>query len=150
MAVHMAIGFLFLGGGRYTLKTDNLAVAALLCSLYPKWPVSSKDNRFHLQALRHLYVLACEPRLFVTRDVDTKNICYSPLQVTLKESDWYPATTLKMLSPCFIPELKYVEEIKVVGPRYWSIVFSGTNNPITLDHIKNVGVKKKAGYLSYS
>lgn len=41
-------------------------------------------DRFHLQALRHLYVLACEPRLFITRDVDTKAICYIPISVTVK------------------------------------------------------------------
>lgn len=40
--------------------------------------------RFHLQALRHLYVLASEARLFITRDVDTKAICYTPISVTIK------------------------------------------------------------------
>ena len=128
-------------------------------------------QRFHLQALRHLYVLACEPRLFVTRDVDTKDICYTPIQVTLKvskmisgalfcpkasnsalefktpsrffsfcewsvpfrlcplsseinfnnffiinafhlqETDDYPETDVKMLSPCFIPESKFVKKV---------------------------------------
>ncbi|XP_057316495.1 anaphase-promoting complex subunit 1-like isoform X2 [Hydractinia symbiolongicarpus] len=147
MASHMAIGFLFLGGGRYTLKTDNLSIASLLCAVYPKWPISSKDNRFHLQALRHLYVLACEQRLAVTRDIDSDQICYCPLQVTLMETDAYPETDLKLLSPCLLPELKCIKQIKVMGPRYWSVTLSGK---ISLEKISNIFVKKKCGHLSYS
>lgn len=152
MAIHMSIGFLFLGGGRYTLKTDDVSLACLLCALYPKWPVNTKDNRFHLQALRHLYVLACEPRLFVTRDVDTKDICYTPIQVTLKETDDYPETDVKMLSPCFIPESKFVKKISTLGPRYMPVGLTPTknNNRSWLYQIQNIFVKKKAGYLSYS
>uniref|UniRef100_A0A7M5XES7 Anaphase-promoting complex subunit 1 n=1 Tax=Clytia hemisphaerica TaxID=252671 RepID=A0A7M5XES7_9CNID len=152
MAIHMAIGFLFLGGGRYTLKTDDIAIASLLCAVYPKWPISSKDNRFHLQALRHLYVLACEPRLFVTRDVDNKNICYTPIEVTLKETLNYPESRVKMLSPCFIPESKYIKKITTLGPRYLSIALTvpKKNNQLWLDQIQNIFVKKKAGYLSYA
>ena len=45
MAVHMAIGLLFLGGGRYTLSTSGPAIAALLCSIYPRFPENSSDNR---------------------------------------------------------------------------------------------------------
>ena len=40
--------------------------------------------RYHLQAFRHLYVLAAEPRVVVTREVDTWDACYVPLLVTLK------------------------------------------------------------------
>ena len=40
--------------------------------------------RYHLQAFRHLYVLAAEPRVLVPREVDTKKACYVPLEVTLK------------------------------------------------------------------
>ena len=41
-------------------------------------------NRYHLQALRHLYVLAAEPRLLVPVDVDTNTPCYALLEVTYK------------------------------------------------------------------
>lgn len=45
VATHMALGLLFLGGGRYTLGTSAPAVAALLCACFPKFPTHSNDNR---------------------------------------------------------------------------------------------------------
>lgn len=69
MATHMALGFLFLGGGRLTLGTSPEAIAALICACYPKFPTHSNDNRYHLQALRHLHVLAAEPRLLVPTEL---------------------------------------------------------------------------------
>lgn len=41
-------------------------------------------HRYHLQALRHLYVLAAEPRLLVPVDVDTNTPCYALIEVTYK------------------------------------------------------------------
>lgn len=35
-----------------------MSVAALLLALYPQFPNAPGDNRWHLQALRHFYVLA--------------------------------------------------------------------------------------------
>lgn len=75
MAVHMAIGFLFLGAGRFTLLRTKEAVAALVCALFPKFPTHSNDNRYHLQAFRHLYVLAVEPRIVMPRDIDSGQLC---------------------------------------------------------------------------
>ena len=40
-----------------------------------------------MQALRHLYVLAVEPRLIIPRDVDTRAACYVPVEITLKVSE---------------------------------------------------------------
>ena len=57
-AIALANGLLFLGGGLRTLGTSNQAVAALLIALFPRFPATSADNRCHLQAFRHLYVLA--------------------------------------------------------------------------------------------
>lgn len=31
---------------RYTLSSSGPAIAALVCALYPKFPISSTDNRF--------------------------------------------------------------------------------------------------------
>lgn len=45
MAIGMAIGFLFLGGGRATLCTTNEAVAALVIALYPRFPINTTDCR---------------------------------------------------------------------------------------------------------
>ena len=44
----------------------------------------SRVFRYHLQAFRHLYVLATEPRVLVPREVDTNKACHVPLEVTLK------------------------------------------------------------------
>ena len=44
----------------------------------------SEFCRYHLQAFRHLYVLAAEPRVLVPREVDTNKACHVPLEVTLK------------------------------------------------------------------
>ncbi|KAF9961715.1 Anaphase-promoting complex subunit 1 [Mortierella alpina] len=84
MAYHMALGLLFLGGGGYTLGTSNRCVGALLCSLYPRLPNDPVDNRSHLQAFRHLWVLAVEPRCLVTRDARTGACCPVPVRVHLK------------------------------------------------------------------
>ena len=63
MGIHMSLGLLFLGGGRYTLKRDNEAIAALFLSFYPIFQTCQDDNTYHLQAFRHLWVIAAEPRL---------------------------------------------------------------------------------------
>ncbi|CAJ0931693.1 unnamed protein product, partial [Ranitomeya imitator] len=122
LAHHMALGLLFLGGGRYSLSTSNSSIAALLCALYPHFPVHSTDNRYHLQALRHLYVLAAEPRLLVPVDVDTNIPCYVLLEVTYKGTQWYEETTEELMAPTLLPELHLLKQIKVKGPRYWEII----------------------------
>lgn len=45
MAIHMALGFLFLGAGRFTISRRPEAIAALVCALFPKFPSYSNDNR---------------------------------------------------------------------------------------------------------
>lgn len=45
MAVNMALGLLFMGGGKCSLKTDALSVALMLAAFYPHFPVDSNDNR---------------------------------------------------------------------------------------------------------
>lgn len=83
MAIHMALGFLFLGAGRYTLSRSPQAIAALVCALFPKFPTHSNDNRYHLQAFRHLYVLAVEPRIFLPRDIDSGKLSLCNLSLVV-------------------------------------------------------------------
>lgn len=61
--IHMALGFLFIGNGVYTFSRSSKAIAGLICAVYPIFPATPADNKFHLQALRHFYVLAVETRL---------------------------------------------------------------------------------------
>ena len=95
---------------RYSLSRSDKAVAALVCTLYPKFPNSSTDNRYHLQALRHLYVLAAEPRVLVTRDVRTGQAC--SVSVTVKSGEEKKGVTSR--TPCIVPEWNYIREVCVV------------------------------------
>uniref|UniRef100_A0A7N8XWN5 Anaphase-promoting complex subunit 1 n=1 Tax=Mastacembelus armatus TaxID=205130 RepID=A0A7N8XWN5_9TELE len=153
MAHHMALGLLFLGGGRYTLSTSNSAIAALLCALYPHFPAHSTDNRYHLQALRHLAVLAAEPRLLVPVDVDSLKPCYALLEVTYRETKWYDETTVELMAPTMLPELHLLKRVKVKGPRYWELSIDLSKET---HHLKSIlcrdgvlYVKLRAGQLPY-
>ena len=74
MALNMALGFLFLGNGNYSFRRDNVALAGLLISIYPHFPNHTNDNKYHLQALRHFYILAIEQRVFYAVDIQGYDI----------------------------------------------------------------------------
>jgi len=40
--------------------------------------------RYHLQAFRHLYVLAAEKRIIIPRDIDSQQACYAELELLFK------------------------------------------------------------------
>ncbi|XP_027163442.1 anaphase-promoting complex subunit 1 [Coffea eugenioides] len=119
MAVSLGIGFLFLGGGMRTFSTSNTSIAALLITLYPRLPAGPNDNRCHLQAFRHLYVLATEARLVQTVDVDTGMPVYAPLEITVRETEHYAETSFCEVTPCILPECAVLKTVRVCGPRYW-------------------------------
>ncbi|XP_062231175.1 anaphase-promoting complex subunit 1 isoform X2 [Phragmites australis] len=157
MAVSLAIGFLFLGGGTHTFSTQNSAIAALLIALYPRLPTGPNDNRCHLQAFRHLYVIATEPRWVQTVDVDTELPVYCPLEVTVAETEYYDETNYCEVTPCLLPERSVLKSIRVCGPRYWSQHVSQIGKPWWRSGDKtdpfNGGVlyiKRKVGSCSYS
>ena len=85
MAIHMSVGFLFLGSGALTFSRSEKAIAALLIATYPILPTSASDNRYHLQALRHFYVLAIETRLLQAKDIDTGR--FVNVEVSVKVRD---------------------------------------------------------------
>lgn len=167
MVISMALGFLFLGGGNYTLSTSNKAIAGLICALFSRFPVECFDNRAHLQAFRHLWILAAEPRCLILRDLETREACHVPVKVTFK--DFYNSSVIKradgtketvvetkvldLVAPCLLPESKFIQKIEINSPRYW---------PIKLEFVKNsdmisefwkdptIFVKRKTGHLTYS
>ena len=126
MAVHIAIGLLFLGGGRLALASSPRAVAALLVAFFPKFPTHSSDNRYHLQvvrlvdvlcgvpymynlqALRHLYVLAVEPRLVAPCCSQSGSLLSLELQVWIEPycrlenlaAFWDLVTVMNVLKSC--------------------------------------------------
>ena len=94
MALHMAIGLLFLGGGSHSLVRSREGIAALLCSLPPPFPVDCLHNRYQLQALRHLYVLATEARCLKTCDGESG----LPCKVRLATMAWLVVCFLLLLA----------------------------------------------------
>ncbi|RAR10569.1 negative regulator of mitosis [Stemphylium lycopersici] len=85
LAAHMAFGTLFIAGGTQTFSRSNKAIASLICAFYPLFPSDIQDSKAHLQAFRHFWVLAAEPRCLVVRDVDTGRAISMPITVHLKK-----------------------------------------------------------------
>ncbi|KAJ5886397.1 Negative regulator of mitosis [Penicillium subrubescens] len=145
MAAHMAIGMLFLGGGSYTLGTSDLGVAALLCAFYPIFPTSVLDNKCHLQAFRHLWVLAAEPRCLVPRDLDTRRPISIPITIT---SDGGATRTLT--APCLLPDPSEITRIEVRGPDHWPLVLDFSQDDALRDKFRqgdpSVYLRRKATY----
>ncbi|KAI5304878.1 Anaphase-promoting complex subunit 1 [Ascosphaera pollenicola] len=116
MAAHMAVGLLFLGGGTFTLGTSNLAIASLLCAFYPNFPTNFLDNKCHLQALRHLWVLAVEPRCLVPRDIDTRRAMSVPITLNFRSGK-----TRETTAPCLLPDLSELATIVLQSPDHWEL-----------------------------
>ncbi|TIC58872.1 hypothetical protein E3Q05_00553 [Wallemia mellicola] len=152
MAVHMALGMLFLGGGEYTLTNSNEAVGFLLCALYPKWPMSINDQSNHPFAYRHLWVKAVQKRCFIPRDVKTNEAVYVPIKIkAVDELDKQPKS-MRMIAPTLVPKYSRLLSLKIDSPRYWPLVidFNDENSLRNLKASQTFYVKKKAGYLSYA
>jgi len=122
LAAHLGIGILFLGGGTHTFGTSNLAIASLLCTLYPLFPAQVLDNKTHLQAFRHFWVLATEHRCLIPRDVNTHRPIPTPICVTLKNN-----TTLPLTAPCLLPEISTIAQITTTDPESWTITLDLSN-----------------------
>ncbi|PLW23072.1 hypothetical protein PCASD_10528 [Puccinia coronata f. sp. avenae] len=178
VVTHLAIGFLFLGGGRYTFNTSDRAVACLVCALYPIFPSRSDDHVHHLQALRHLWVLAAEPRCLVARDVDRKGeLIFLPVKLKIQEPSSGSSTpsnsvdreaqmdieptepgqaklkTKLLTAPTLVPEMTVIQSVKVESPRYWPFVLDLATNPYHRNYFSkslSLWVKRKVGHLSYS
>lgn len=154
MASHMALGLLLAGAGRYTLGTSNAAVASLLLAFYPAFPSTPTENRAHLQAYRHFWVLAAEPRSLEARDVDSGEATFLPIRLRLNEEGSSTAVRAKQLvAPTLIPELHLVQTIQVDTPRYWNFALNLASNPTHLRSFLQNGtlfVKRKTGHLSYA
>jgi anaphase-promoting complex subunit 1 len=155
MAVSMAIGFLFLGGGARTFSRAPAATAALLAAIVPPFPATTSDQRFHLQALRHLYVLAAEPRLLRAVDADSGAPCYAPIEMRVVAADGAAEEaeaeehTLSTVAPCLAPEAERTRELRVLGPRHWGQVLRGERLRAALAS-GTLPVKRRTGCLPYA
>jgi anaphase-promoting complex subunit 1 len=131
LAAHLAIGALFLGGGTFTFGTSNIAIASLLVAFYPIFPSSVQDNKSHLQAFRHFWVLAAEARCLVTRDIDTNQPVPIPITITLRNGEQTQRHT-----PCLLPELDQMKAVRTSSGEYWNVVLDLENNPTHIASFK--------------
>ena len=131
LAAHMAIGVLFLGGGTHSLSTSNIAVASLLCAFYPLFPTAVLDNKSHLQAFRHFWVLAAEPRCLVIRDIDTNRPLSLPVIVKLRNG-----VSLPMTAPCLLPDFETIATVSASDPQYWPVTLDIAGNSLHLSALK--------------
>ncbi|RAH83028.1 20S cyclosome subunit [Aspergillus japonicus CBS 114.51] len=143
MSSHMALGLLFLGGGSYTLGTSDLAIASLLCSLYPIFPTTVLDNKCHLQAFRHLWVLAAEPRCLVPRDLDSRRPISLPITWTNAQGICRTVT-----APCLLPDLSGLARVEIRHADYWPLVLDFAAHPDLRDKLRqgdqSVYLRRKA------
>jgi anaphase-promoting complex subunit 1 len=116
LAAHMALGALFLAGGTRTFGTSNLCIAALCIAFYPVFPSDVLDNRGHLQALRHLWVLAVEGRCLVARDGDAGGSVVGGMTGLVQLRD---GTTQVIRLPGLVPEFDTIKSIEIKGAGFW-------------------------------
>ncbi|TCD69009.1 Anaphase-promoting complex subunit 1 [Steccherinum ochraceum] len=150
VANHLSLGLLFLGGGRFTLGTSDAAIACMITAFFPRFPQVSSDSKTYLQALRHLWVLAAEPRCLIARDVDTKEVVYLPVKIKLREDSGVAVN--QMISPTLIPDLDRLLSIRVDTPRYWPFYLDLVNIPrhkASLLRSQTLFVKRRTAFLSY-
>ncbi|CAF5084934.1 unnamed protein product, partial [Rotaria sp. Silwood1] len=121
VAVSMALGLLLLGGGRYGLRNDDDAIPILLAAFYPHFPMSSNDNRFHLQIFRHLYVIVCESRLMITKDISTQQICSVNGRLWINENNQIEIKNF--CTPCFLPNFISIKKLEINDTNYWPIIY---------------------------
>ena len=148
LAAHMAIGVLFLGGGSCTFGTSNIAIASLLCAFYPLFPNNVLDNKSHLQAFRHFWVLAAEARCLVARDVETHRPCSIPILITLRSGQ-----IIEKSVPCLLPELSLIESVSTASPQHWTIVLDFAHNPehmSAFEKSQTIYVHRRSAYASTS
>ena len=110
-AISMSIGMLFLAGGRASFRTDNLSIGCLLLATSPRFPSRTLDHQYHLQAQRHLYVLAIEWRLLKVIDVDSGEMV--SLSVDVVHHDGRVDT---IRAPCLLGQLSDIMEIRLPSP----------------------------------
>lgn len=144
LAGHFAIGILFMGGGTHTFGTTNIATASLLCALYPLFPNAVLDNKSHLQAFRHFWVLATERRCLIPRDVDTHRPVSLPVLVTLRTG-----TEVAMNTPCLLPAIETISKIQTNDHEHWTVTLDLARNPIHYEAFKrhqSIYVRRRAAY----
>eukprot|EP00804_Cyclotella_cryptica_P008044 CCRYP_004559-RB/>CCRYP_004559-RB protein AED:0.02 eAED:0.02 QI:71/1/1/1/1/0.83/6/35/2055 len=142
MAFGAAIGLLFLGGGKCTLGSSPQDVAMLIVAFFPHFPILSSDNQYHLQALRHLYVLATYERVLESVDIDSGEKVCIPIELSLSPSK----EMIEVSTPYLLAIDAKFSELRTKSDRYYPIVMKASNWNGTLP---TLFVKRRPGHLSY-
>lgn len=144
MAFGAATGLLFLGGGSCTLGTEPADIAALLLAFFPRYPVSTSDNQYHLQPLRHCYALAVKRRKLEAIDIETSEKVFLPIKISFKND-----SIKKLTAPCLLLNLKEMKNVCIDSDRYYPVMIDLSMFTKLNSHLV-IYVRKKAGHLSYS
>jgi len=81
----------------------------------------SNDNRFHLQIFRHLYVMVCESRLMITKDVSSQQVCSVNGCLWINEKNEIHTKTFR--TPCFLPNFISIKKLEISDLNYWPIIY---------------------------
>ncbi|KAI1344392.1 hypothetical protein F5Y15DRAFT_366483 [Xylariaceae sp. FL0016] len=139
LACHMAIGVLSLGCGTQTFNTSNLAIGSLLVAFYPVFPDTVQDNKSHLQAFRHFWVLATDPRCLVTKDVKTNIPVSIPITIRLKaERGSHPEEF--RTTPCLLPPLSEIASLGTNSSEFWNLEINFSERPELVERFKKTQV----------
>ena len=155
ISTHMALGLLFLGAGRFTLGTSDAAIACLVTAFFPRFHSTSSDNKSYLQALRHLWALAVEPRCLIARDVDSGEVVYLPVKIMFKEDEkeeQKKEVSVTLITPTLIPDMDKLASIRVDTPRYWPFYIDTEKIPRHRENLlksQTLYVKRRTAFLSY-
>ena len=121
MMYGMAIGLLFLGGGTSTIGREPEDLAALVAAFFPRFPVATSDNEYHLQALRHLYALAVHRQDICALDVDTHEPVHLPVRLVRSKC---PSPT-ELWTPCLVPNSDVrCDALCVQSPHYYPLTIA--------------------------
>ena len=123
MALNMATGWLFLGGGNASLRRDQVSVATLLFSMCPRFPSRTLDNQYHIQAMRHLYAIAVEWRNLRVLDVQTGESLSVPVDIHNVDG-----STQRVQAPCLLSELSAIHSIELSPERLPHVAEDGTRH----------------------
>ncbi|RKP05306.1 hypothetical protein THASP1DRAFT_32855 [Thamnocephalis sphaerospora] len=114
----------------------------MLCAFYPRFPSSVDGHRPHLQAFRHLWALAVEPRCLMVRDIETGEACTVPIELEVlsdsphavsgttdgNKGDADHAATVSTGTPCVLPELSRVRAIHIRSKDHFSVTLTPSSN----------------------
>ena len=142
-SVNHAIGMLFLGNGGLIFNRNINSLAFLYISTFPIFNKTLNDNDRYLQPLRHLYVLACENKLFETRDVDTNNIIQTKVNV-----EYLNGSVIELMTPINLENFDFVKRIYMKNnENYFNMEISREDIDFKYWNNKENLMKTKIGYI---